>query len=216
MNNNEQEWQDAIAGIINNSNQSAEQIEAKALRQALLVRRDSIERESAKFDRIQFEKMKNVLQKEGHLGPDVRTKSFLRKQISLIGSFAAGSISASLLILGLTSQVMTTRGSEESNFLNNANEVIDKWKNSSQSNEPKLLNTKSITLIDSDPIALIHTLEEKAWEIGLQTTAYSKNGAMHLSIKNIHVNDIRASELKLILGIHPSINGDVEVTIYAR
>ena len=62
MNNTEHEWQDALAGKVSKNNQSAEQIEAIALRRALLSRRDSIERESAKFDSIQFEKMKNVIQ----------------------------------------------------------------------------------------------------------------------------------------------------------
>lgn len=207
MKNDDQEWLDTLAGKSQDSKLSTQQIEAAAVRRALLARRESIERDSEKFDPVQFKKVKQTLMKHGYLIPNSESKSIIKRKLALIGAFIAGSVSSSILMIGLTSQVMVTRSTHESSFIENAKAVIFKWKNETQSDE------KTILLIDNDPIALAHTIEEKAWEAGLKTYAFSKEGSIQLIIDDIDAETNGSAEIKLLLGIHPQFKGDIKITI---
>ena len=207
MNKEDQEWLDVLAGKKNGQLSSTNQIEAAAVRQALITQQKSIEREIKNFDRLEFEAFKSKLISQGLIAAEIKSKTPIQRKIALIGSFIAGSVSSSLLIFGLTSQVIVTRSSADHSLIEKAQEVIVKWKDINQ-----LENTKKITINNNDPSSLAHTLEEKAWEIGLPTSAYREAGTIFLTIKNIKLgND--TSELKLLLGLHPEFSGNVQVII---
>jgi hypothetical protein len=125
----------------------------------------------------------------------------LQRQLTLIGSFIAGSISSGLLIFGLTTQVMVTRGGPEIN--------IERTTEASDKKELKPM----ITLQATDPIALAQSLEAKAWETGLPTEALSMNGEVLITIKGLSEKNSDQAELKLLLGIHPQTKGDITVKI---
>ena len=80
MKNDDQEWLDALSGKVTNKDKTLTQIEAISVRNALLARRKSIEQDSEKLDQNQFEKIKQLLKKHGHLVSDAGTKSPLQKK----------------------------------------------------------------------------------------------------------------------------------------
>lgn len=67
MKKEDQEWLDALAGKVNYGPQTASQIEADAVRRALIARRDSIEKDALNFDPRKLEPIKIKLSKEGFL-----------------------------------------------------------------------------------------------------------------------------------------------------
>ena len=61
MTNQEQEWIDSLAGKTTSKTKSVLQIEAAAVRRALLARRESIEKESLNFNAEQLELIRKKL-----------------------------------------------------------------------------------------------------------------------------------------------------------
>ena len=65
MKNEDQEWIDALAGNINNKDATPSQIQALAVRRALIARRESIESDTKKIDKVKYEKLKQTLTTNG-------------------------------------------------------------------------------------------------------------------------------------------------------
>lgn len=94
MNKVDQEWLDALAGKNVGPNESLAQIEATAVRHALIARRNSIEQEIENFDPIKFEAFKAKLIKQRLLKTE--SKSVWKKLMAIV--LGASNSSSSLLV----------------------------------------------------------------------------------------------------------------------
>lgn len=204
-NDNDQEWLDALSGITRNSPNTLPEIEAIAIRRAFLSRRQLIEKDIKNFDSAKFELFRNTLIESGHLLSEEGTGYSYKQKVSLFVSFIAGSISSVLIVFATMSQVlvplMNTRSSpetKEESKLNNSNIYQ---------------STPTTTLYDHDPFSLAQAIENKAWTIGLKTTAQSSDGGILLTIHSLPEDDINASDLKLLIGVHPKVKGDLMIKI---
>jgi len=198
MKNEDQEWIDALAGNINNKDATPSQIQALAVRRALIARRESIESDTKKIDKVKYEKLKQTLTNNGHLLNGKDNKKLFKRKIELIASFIAGSFSSGLLIFSITNQVMITRGNSEINH------------------EAQIIQTESQNLFiiqSDDPIALAQSLEILAWEINLKTNTEVIKENVFLEIENLPRDDIKTSQLKLIIGINPTTHGNIKIKI---
>jgi hypothetical protein len=198
MKNEDQEWIDALAGNINNKDATPSQIQALAVRRALIARRESIESDTKKIDKVKYEKLKQTLTTNGHLLNGKDNKKLFKRKIELIASFIAGSFSSGLLIFSITNQVMITRGNSEINH------------------EAQIIQTESQNLFiiqSDDPIALAQSLEILAWEINLKTNTEVIKENVFLEIENLPRDDIKTSQLKLIIGINPTTQGNIKIKI---
>jgi hypothetical protein len=145
-----------------------------------------------------IEKLKQTLTTNGHLLNGKDNKKLFKRKIELIASFIAGSFSSGLLIFSITNQVMITRGNSEINH------------------EAQIIQTESQNLFiiqSDDPIALAQSLEILAWEINLKTNTEVIKENVFLEIENLPRDDIKTSQLKLIIGINPTTQGNIKIKI---
>lgn len=205
MKNDDEEWFDALNGKNAKGRLTSDHIEGSAVRRNLMLRRKLLESEAEKFNPVEFEKLRKKLITNGHLVTKDKNKFNLRQSVYLFISFIAGSISSVMIIFGLTSGFILQ--------MDGLRSVQSEGAPSRINSSGDIESITQITLSVDDPISTAHALESKAWDIGLHTQAQGTKDQMMLTIKDLPTNNLEASELKLLLGLHPRTQGDITVKI---
>jgi hypothetical protein len=204
MQSNDEDWFEALAGKNTKENGDVDVIMAKSIRRALITRRNQIQIDIDNYDQRKLQKITDTLVFNGLLKKEKKS-TFLKKEIKIIISFIFGSITSTLLIFGLSSQMLvTTRGGNNNDSLS-SKELI----NSEDTKEA----VTHIVLQSSDPKSLAQALEAKAWECGAGTGARMESEKLVLKINNLPSNAATCNELKLMIGVNPSTSGKYVIEI---